>query len=159
MEKYDFAIIGAGGTGLAGGMYAARLGLKTVIFGCTSGSELPIGGLITTTHSVENYPGFKSITGVSLAKKIEEHAREYYLVNIKNELVEEVEKKKDCFYIKTKKKQLKIALKILEAKVKKPEDILKLAYLADSLSKHNVRSKNRRKNFASIVQKTFSRND
>ena len=63
------------------------------------------------------------------------------------------------FYIKTKKKQLKIALKILEAKVKKPEDILKLAYLADSLSKHNVRSKNRRKNFASIVQKTFSRND
>jgi len=106
MEKnniYDFAIIGAGGSGLAAGMYGARLGLKTIIFGTTSGSELPVGGLITTAHLVENYPGFKSITGMELAKKIEEHTRDYSLATIKNEKVIEVIKKIDCFSIKTNK--------------------------------------------------------
>lgn len=103
MENYDFAIIGAGGTGLAAAMYAARLELKTVVFGNSQGSELPIGGLITTTHIVENYPGFKNISGIELAKKIEEHARNYPLVNIRQELVESIEKNKDCFLIKTKK--------------------------------------------------------
>ena len=70
METYDFLILGAGGTGLAAGMYAARLGLKTLVIGTTHGSELPVGGVITTTNIVENYPGFKSISGVELAKKL-----------------------------------------------------------------------------------------
>mgnify|MGYP001592756825 FL=1 len=61
MESYDFAIIGAGGTGLAAAMYGARLGLKTIVFGSTHGSEAAVGGVITTTNLVENYPGFKSI--------------------------------------------------------------------------------------------------
>ncbi len=112
MESYDVAIVGAGGTGLAASMYAARLELKTVVFGSSNGTELPVGGLITTTHIVENYPGFKSITGVELAKKIEEHARDYPLVNIKQEIVENVNINKikknkivDCFTIKTNKSE------------------------------------------------------
>ena len=62
-------------------------------------------------------------------------------------------------YIKTKRKQAEIALKILDIEIKKSKDILRSARLADSLSKLNVRSKNRRKNFASMIQKSFSRND
>lgn len=104
MENFDFIIIGGGGTGLAAGMYAARLGLKTLILGFTHGSELPIGGVITTTNLVENYPGFKRVSGFELAKKLEEHARDYSdLVEIKNEKVEEVKKVKDNFFVKTKK--------------------------------------------------------
>jgi len=107
METYDFAVIGAGGSGLAAAMYGARLGMKTVIFGTTNGSELPVGGLITTTHIVENYPGFKSISGVDLAKKIEDHARHYPLVDIKNEKVEQIKKKGNCFFLKTNKTEYK----------------------------------------------------
>ena len=89
MQTYDTAIIGAGVVGLATAMYAGRLNLKTIVFGTTSGSELPIGGVITLTDKVENYPGFKHLTGMELAKKIEEHARDYQ-IEIKEEKVEEI---------------------------------------------------------------------
>jgi len=106
-SHYHLIIIGAGGTGLAAGMYAARLGLKTLVLGATFGSELPIGGVITTTNIVENYPGFKKLTGQELAKKIEDHTREYDDVNIKDEKVERVTKQKNGFTVKTKKKTYK----------------------------------------------------
>ena len=103
MESYEIIIIGAGGSGLAGAMYAARLGLKTLVLGTTYGSELPIGGVITTTNLVENYPGFKEITGHQLAKKLEEHAKSYKEVTIKTERAESIKKEKNFFIIKTKK--------------------------------------------------------
>ena len=90
MEQYDFLVLGGGGSGLAATMYAARLGLKTLVLGSTHGSELPVGGVITTTDIVENYPGFKSISGVELAKKLEEHTRSYDLVTMKNEKATEI---------------------------------------------------------------------
>ncbi|MEK6925830.1 MAG: FAD-dependent oxidoreductase [Nanoarchaeota archaeon] len=102
-ETYDFAVIGGGGTGLAAAMYAGRLGLKTIVFGFSNGSELPVGGVITTTNVVENYPGYKRISGVELAKKLEEHAKDYDNIFLKNEKVEEVKKSKDCFIIVTRK--------------------------------------------------------
>lgn len=102
-NNFDFIIIGGGGVGLAAGMYGARMGMKTLILGATHGTELPIGGVITTTNVVENYPGFKKLTGVELAKKLEEHARDYDLVTIKEEKAEEVEKLKKGFSVKTKK--------------------------------------------------------
>ena len=104
-NKYDFVILGAGGTGLAAAMYGARLGLKTLVLGITSGSELPIGGVITTTNYVENYPGFKKILGFQLAKNLEEHARAYDLVTIKNEKATEIKKSKKIFLVKTEKSE------------------------------------------------------
>lgn len=68
---YDVLIVGAGPAGLAAGMYSARFGLKTAVIG-----ELP-GGAITTTHLVENYPGFTSITGQGLADNLLEHMKAY----------------------------------------------------------------------------------
>ena len=99
---YDIIILGAGGTGLASAMYAARLGLKTLILGHSHGSELPVGGVITTTNIVENYPGFTNITGHELAKKLEGHARSYDLVEIKNEEAIKVEKDDNSFLINNK---------------------------------------------------------
>src|SRR3989338_521072 len=98
---FDFIILGGGGTGLAAAMYAARLGLKNLVLGFSHGSELPIGGVITTTNVVENYPGFIRLTGTELAEKIEKHARSYELVTIKEEKVEKVERKSGGFYVKT----------------------------------------------------------
>ena len=103
MEDYDIIIIGGGGVGLASAMYAGRLNLKVLVLGHSHGSELPIGGVITTTNMVENYPGFSKISGVNLAKKIEEHAREYKEVTIKTEKAEEIKKLKTCFKVITKK--------------------------------------------------------
>jgi len=104
---YDFLVLGGGGTGLAAAMYGARLGLKTIVLGSTHGTELPVGGVITTTNIVENYPGFTKITGPQLAKNLEDHARSYKLVTIKNERASDVKKLKNCFVIKTEKDEYK----------------------------------------------------
>lgn len=101
MENYDFISIGAGVTGLAAAMYSARLGLKTLVLGTSSSSELPVGGVITTTNVVENYPGFIRLTGTELADKMREHAESYELVKIKEEKVESVAKSKSGFTVKT----------------------------------------------------------
>ena len=62
-------------------------------------------------------------------------------------------------YLKVKKNQAKIAIKILNGKINKFADLLKIARLADSLSRLNVRSKNRRKNFTAMIQENSSSND
>lgn len=104
-KEYDFVIVGAGVAGMAAAMYSARLEMKTLCLGASSGSELPIGGVITTTNIVENYPGFIKITGNELSDKIREHAKSYHLVEIKEEKVESVKKKGKLFLIKTDKQE------------------------------------------------------
>ncbi len=68
---HDVIVIGAGPAGLAAGMYAGRLNLRTLIIG------EDVGGLIATTQLVENYPGFKQISGEELSERLLEHAEEY----------------------------------------------------------------------------------
>ena len=102
-QIYDLIILGAGGSGLAGAMYAARLGLRTLVLGKSHGAENPVGGVITTTNIVENYPGFNKISGMELGEKIEQHARSYKLVEIKEEKADEIKKLKNQFHVKTNK--------------------------------------------------------
>jgi len=102
-KEYDFVVVGAGVAGLAAGMYGARLGLNTLVLGATHGSEMPVGGVITTTNIVENYPGFIKLTGSELAENIEKHARAYDKVEIKEEKVSGVNKLGRCFAVKTDK--------------------------------------------------------
>lgn len=66
---YDTLIVGGGCAGLSSGMYAARLNLRTILF-----AELP-GGLITTTHVVENWPGVITTNGPDLGMSFWEHAK------------------------------------------------------------------------------------
>lgn len=81
---YDLIIIGGGCSGLSAAMYGTRLGLKTLTF-----AELP-GGLITTTHLVENWPGVISTTGPDLAMSLYDHATAVG-AEIKGEIVSKVE--------------------------------------------------------------------
>lgn len=100
-ETYDFIIIGAGVAGLAAAMYGARLGLKTLCLGATHGSEMPVGGVITTTNIVENYPGFIRLSGPELTEEIRKHAASYELVTIKEEKAVEIKKEDRKFIVKT----------------------------------------------------------
>lgn len=68
-NKYDFIVIGGGCAGPSGAMYASRLNLKTLMI-----ADLP-GGLITTTHIVENWPGIVSISGPELGMSLWDHAK------------------------------------------------------------------------------------
>ena len=58
-----------------------------------------------------------------------------------------------------KKQQIDYAQKIIEIPIKEFRDLKRVAQLADALSKFNVRSKNRRRNFAAMVQEHVSSND
>ncbi len=62
-------------------------------------------------------------------------------------------------YLRCKKKQALIAGKILNRKILSKKDLLYTAHLADSLSLLNVRSKNRKQKFSTMIKDSFSRND
>lgn len=64
---YDIVIIGAGPAGLTAAIYALIEEKKVVIL-----EKETIGGKITSSSKVENYPGFKSISGMDLANNLYE---------------------------------------------------------------------------------------
>ena len=67
---YDLIIIGGGSGGLSAGIYAVRYGLNTLVL-----EKGFVRGQISTTGTVENYPGFPSIGGMELMDKFVEHAK------------------------------------------------------------------------------------
>ena len=62
-------------------------------------------------------------------------------------------------YLRVKKPQAGKALRVLRRTIKSFAHLRQVANLADSLSRLNVRSKGRRKNFVSMIQENCSRND
>ncbi len=68
----DLIIIGAGPSGLTAAVYATRAGLDVLIL--ERGAP---GGKVFTTHLVENYPGFESISGPELSKVMHKHAMKF----------------------------------------------------------------------------------
>lgn len=71
--RFDVMIIGGGPAGLSAAIYAARGGLKTAVF-----ERAFVGGQITVTEDVENYPGFEEpLTGFELAEKMHTQAERF----------------------------------------------------------------------------------
>ena len=60
--NYDMIIVGAGTAGLTAGIYALRSGIKPLILECEV-----MGGQITLSPCVENYPGIAKISGMEFA--------------------------------------------------------------------------------------------
>lgn len=104
MEEYDLIIIGGGCAGYPAAVYAARFNMKTLVIAREK------GGLITTTHLVENYPGFISLTGQELADNLQKHV-EANNVPILNDYVSSVEKEGNYFKIKTDTEELELKTK------------------------------------------------
>ena len=71
-HSYDVIVIGSGPAGLSAAVYTSRAHLDTLVL---TGSAL--GGQISLTYEVDNYPGFPEDTaGAELAELIGDQSRE-----------------------------------------------------------------------------------
>lgn len=79
---YDLVIVGAGPAGIASAIYGKRANLNlAIIEGNTP------GGKIVKTNIVENYPGFKTITGPELGLEMYNHLLAFEPVVFYNNLI------------------------------------------------------------------------
>lgn len=91
---YNLIIIGTGPAGLAASIYASRYGTKHLIIGALK------GGTASEAYIIENYPGYKSISGKELMEKFIGHAKSYQPEILSAE-ISNIKKKKGIFEIKT----------------------------------------------------------
>ena len=93
--EIELAIIGGGPAAYSAGIYAARAGIKPIIF-----EKLGGGGLALFSPNIENYPGFESISGIDLMEKMRLHAEKYCEIRTFEE-VNKIQKKNNIFSIET----------------------------------------------------------
>ncbi len=72
VEHHELVILGAGPAGLTAAVYAKRAGIDVLVL-----EKGAVGGQITTTNDVENWPGIKQISGFDLAASLQEHAEHF----------------------------------------------------------------------------------
>lgn len=73
MEKiYDLLILGGGPAGLSAGLYAGRAKLNTLII-----EKDEIGGQVTKTFEVSNYPGARNSNGPKLMEEMRKQAEDF----------------------------------------------------------------------------------
>ena len=94
----DTIIIGAGPAGLTSAIFASRRELKPLVI------SKEFGGQVITTPHIENYPGFKEVTGLDLMRRMEEQVKGFG-VDIIYEEVKEIVEKKESFIVKIDKKE------------------------------------------------------
>ena len=108
---YDVIIIGLGAAGLSASIYAKRSGLNVAVINFNTP-----GGIISESSIVENYPGFKSISGFDLAFKFFEHFNGLDVPLFNEEVIDIIDELTDRFGdIPKETEQL---LKIVEIKWK-----------------------------------------
>lgn len=94
IKKHTLAIIGAGPSGITAAIYATRAGYKVDIYE----SSIP-GGKVNYTATIENYPGFLSISGPELAMHFGQQL-ERENVQFLNEEVLEITRENDVFFLR-----------------------------------------------------------
>ena len=71
-DSYDVIVVGAGPAGMSAAGYAARAGHDVLLLDAAAP-----GGQLMFIDQIENYPGFESISGFALAKKMESQATSF----------------------------------------------------------------------------------
>ncbi|MDR3559430.1 MAG: FAD-dependent oxidoreductase [Candidatus Pacebacteria bacterium] len=95
---YDLIIIGAGPAGLAASIYASRYGINHMVIGRI------LGGQISETHNIDNYPGLEEVSGFEFSQKWSNHVKKYG-AEILPHLVENIEQENDLFKLKIDNKR------------------------------------------------------
>ena len=94
-EVYDVVIIGGGPSGLTAAIYTSRRALKTLIV------SKDIGGQMSLTDDIENYPGFESIEGLALGQKFQQQAEKTGTKFLFEEVTSLVKTNGNGFIVKT----------------------------------------------------------
>jgi len=115
-DIYDVLIIGAGPAGLTAGVYCARKLLKTMIV-----SE-NIGGQALESWSIENYMGYRVVTGEDLMKKFEEQIQTLD-VRLELDRVVSISQEDGLFTVKTASDAVIKAKSLILTQGKKPRKL------------------------------------
>lgn len=91
-KTYDLIVLGGGPTAIGCAIYAARFAMDVLVVGKT------FGGLIVTTHIVENYPGITSISGQGLIDMFRDHMNSLSIPYISDE-IRSIDKVDDHFVL------------------------------------------------------------
>jgi len=94
-EEYPVVVLGGGIGAMTSAIYLSRAGLSPVIV-----TGPTVGGAITQSHSVQNWPGEVEISGVALTEQVKEQAM-HNGVTLLNETVVDVDFSKRPFVITT----------------------------------------------------------
>jgi thioredoxin reductase (NADPH) len=70
-KTHDLIIIGAGPAGLTASIYASRYGVDHLVVGSV------LGGQISETHEIDNYPGMENMNGFEFSQKWGHHVEKY----------------------------------------------------------------------------------
>jgi len=91
---HDMIILGGGPTALGCAIYAARFAMDILVIGKV------YGGLIASTHIVENYPAITSVSGPELMEMFRDHINSLNIQYISDE-IRSIEKVDDHFVLKS----------------------------------------------------------
>lgn len=94
--EYDVVVIGAGPAGLTAGMYTSRQGLKTAIVGGE------VGGQALWAGEVENYPGWRLVTGRELVRNFRDHVSQFGVECFEGQLVNAIVPDGDGYEVYTR---------------------------------------------------------
>lgn len=113
-ERFDVVVIGAGPAGLTAGMYAARQGLRTAIVAAE------VGGQALWAAEVENYLGWRLVTGVELVRHFREHVRQFGVHCFEGRLVNAIVPQDEGFEVYTREGTVLSARAVIVATGRSP---------------------------------------